>query len=99
MTTRPTVSIAQLDVLEAAAAGKLSRSDTDYDLGTWRIDGDGPAVTGSATSLLKRGLIEESPPCDLDGRLPAYPTEAGHALLAELASREPARKDPDADPS
>ena len=50
MTTRPTVSIAQLDVQEAAEAGKLSRSaDPFYDLGAWRIDGGGPAVTVSAT--------------------------------------------------
>lgn len=92
MTTRPTVSLAQLDALEAAAAGTLSRSDVDYDYGTWRIDGDGPAITTTVASLLKRGLIEESQPCALDGQIPAILTDAGRELLADLASRTPPGK-------
>lgn len=94
MTTRPVVSIAQLDALEAAAEGTLTRPDEKFP--HWRI-GDGLAVTPTARALLDRGLIEEQPP--QDGQILAIPTEAGRAILAELASRAPAGKDQDADPS
>lgn len=85
VTTRPTVSRAQLDALEATAESKLSRADGPYP--HWYID-DGLAVTASALALLGRGLIEEGHVRD-DGRIPAVLTEAGRELLDELASRAP----------
>lgn len=98
MTTRPTVSLAQLDVLEAAAEGNLT--SCGQPCGHWRIDGD--AVTPSARFLLLRGLIAEGESFeDAEGkkRVRAFVTPAGRELLEDFASREPARKDSDADPS
>jgi hypothetical protein len=89
------ISLAQLKVLEAAAAGKLhARIDdpqiTASTLHIWRIDGS-RAVMLSANALLHRGLIAEATPLP-DGRITAAVTELGQALLDELASREPTKE-------
>lgn len=92
MTTRPTVSIAQLDALEAAAAGVLVQSKRRGEsYPHWRIELDEDIfelVTRTADSLLARGLIEKGVARD-DGSVPAVVTEAGRAILADLASRSP----------
>lgn len=102
MTTRPTVSRAQHDALEAAAAGVLIESKRRGETYLhWRIEIDEDicqTVTRTAESLRARGLIAKGAP-RADGSVPAVVTDAGRELLAELASREPARKDDDADPS
>jgi hypothetical protein len=102
MTTRPTLSLRQLDTLEAIAEFEVSKPDQAvhgyHDFETWRISGDGPAVTVQVDSLLRKGLavVDDTP---TDGRWYAILTDAGRELLAELASRAPAGKDRDADPS
>lgn len=88
------ISRAQLEALEAAKRGELSRPDEKHE--HWRIAGatTGPvrslAVTPSARTLLARGFIREAAPSN--GRITAIVTENGHAVLDEFASREPAKQ-------
>lgn len=105
MTTRPIVSLAQLEVLEAAAAGVLLQSQQrGYAYAHWRIEHDVDIykpVTRTADSLLVRGLIAKGPTLQSpDGipRIRAVVTDAGRALLDELASREPHTNQPKGTP-
>lgn len=92
------ISAAQLEALEAAAAGVLVRSrrrGEAYD--HWRIESDDRStkpVTRTASHLLARGLITQDPqPCN-DGAIYAIVTALGRAVLDELADRGPDPKDP-----
>jgi DNA-binding MarR family transcriptional regulator len=104
MTTRPIVSRAQLDALEATARSEVSRGagldpGTDY---AWRAHPAGPSITVTVEALQRRGLVRESmETVVVDGRRHRLLvlTAAGAELLAELASRAPAGKEHDADPS
>lgn len=97
MTTRPIVSIAQLDALEAAAEGTLTRPDEKFP--HWRI-GDGLAVTPSARALLARALIEETGAAEylnpitfeIERVIYARITAAGRELLEDLRGRAPRGK-------
>lgn len=99
MTTRPIVSIAQLDALEAADAGVLVQSQRRGETYPhWRIELDEDIfqlITRTADSLLARALIRKGTPRS-DDSVPAELTEAGRAILAELASRAPAADPEDA---
>lgn len=85
------ISRAQLEALEAAKRGELSRPDQKHE--HWRIAGGttgyfgARAVTATARTLLARDFIREGEASD--GRIPAVITENGLAVLDELASREP----------
>jgi hypothetical protein len=89
-----TISLGQLNALEAADKGTLRRGSLEHDraitgsrLGIWRIDG-GRAITISALILIDRGLIAEGP-ANPDGTIPAIVTGLGREVLDELASRQP----------
>lgn len=92
MTTRPIVSIAQLDALEAAAAGVLIQSQRRGETYPhWRIELDEDIfqlITRTADSLLARRLIRKGTPRN-DGSIAAELTETGRAILDDLASRTP----------
>ena len=92
MTTRPVVSIPQLDALEATAAGVLVQSQRRGETYPhWRIELDEDIfqlITRTADTLLKRGLIRKGTPRD-DGSVPAELTDEGRAILDDLASRSP----------
>ena len=90
------VSARQLEVLQAAAEGRLF-ADGPGPLAVWRVD-DGRACSLSAWCLLDRGLVEIAAEPDERGRLKAVVTEAGLAILAELASREPESERPEVTP-
>jgi hypothetical protein len=89
------ISSAQLDALEAAKRGQLTRPDTKHE--HWRL-ANGAAVTATARTLLARGFILEGTASG--GHIPAVITEHGQAVLDEhgqavldeLASREPAKE-------
>lgn len=90
MTTRPAVSLAQLDALEAAAGGTvLRRPDSTHWWDTEAGPDQGALLTVPVRVLLERGLLEEGPPI-ADGMIPVVPTVAGHALLDDLTNRGPA---------
>jgi Mn-dependent DtxR family transcriptional regulator len=102
MTTRPTVSRTGLDTLTATRRGEVSRESGSRALDfSWRSSPSGPSLTSTVEALERRGLVEEGTPLVVNGeqRTPLVLTDRGRELLEELASREPARKDPDADPS
>lgn len=90
MTTRPTVSRAQLDVLQAVARGEVSKPNhTGYDMGTWRVGGSrGRAVTIPLQSLIRKGLVQPYG-ATKDMRRYAQITDHGRALLDDYASRQP----------
>ena len=101
MTTRPTVSRAQLDALEGAQDGRLRRPDTREEY--WRIErrnGTSIPATPSARTLVARGLVAElavewfNPiTFEIERVIYAQVTEAGRALLVDFASREPTPKE------
>lgn len=94
MTTRPIVSVLQLDVLEAAAAGRLALSQQHGEsYPHWRIqldDATTKPVTRTANGVLTRGLIAKGDRfTDDDPTVLArgVPTHAGRAILDDLRSR------------
>lgn len=91
MTTRPTLTRVQLEVLEAIARGEVSKPNhTGYDMGTWRVCVAGRpsrAVTVPTEAVIRKGLAELGHTADV--RLYARLTDHGRELLADLASRTP----------
>lgn len=81
------VTARQLEVLQAAAEGRLFR-DNEYQFSTWRVEG-GRVATVSAWCLADRDLIQLATEPDEHGRVKALVTPEGHAIIAELASRAP----------
>lgn len=93
MTTRPTASRSQLEVLEAAAVGVLVQSKRRGESYVhWRIEIDEDItkpVTRTADHLIARQLIAKGEP-RTGGAVPAVLTDAGSKLLADLHGRGPA---------
>lgn len=89
--TKPTVSRAQVDALEATDRGEvfgLGRGTARLWWRQVRPDDAPHAVTRTVWILIERGFVEVGYPDD-DGRFPVTLTSAGRELLDELASREP----------
>jgi hypothetical protein len=89
------ISAAQLEALQAAKRGEIFGTSFSGTARLWlrqaRPDDTPRAVTRTVWILIERGLMQVGRTDD-HGRFPVVLTEAGLAVLDELASREPAKE-------